>query len=197
MWDDRYSDTDFAYGTEPNAFLAEEVHRLPPEGPILCLAEGEGRNAVWLAEQGYAVTAVDGSSVGLEKATKLARERGVAIECVCSDLAHYTIEPGKWAGIVSIFGHLPADLRPRVHRQVAEGLMPGGTLLLEAYTPQQLAYGTGGPPVEEMMMDLARLESELPGLEFEVAREIEREVIEGKYHTGAGHVVQLVARRPG
>lgn len=196
MWDDRYSDPDFAYGTEPNAFLAEEAHRLPAEGPILCLAEGEGRNAVWLAERGYAVTAVDGSSVGLEKATKLARERGVDIECVCSDLAHYPIEPGQWAGIVSIFGHLPADLRPQVHRQVAEGLRPGGTLILEAYTPQQLAYGTGGPPVEAMMMDLARLESELPGLEFEVAREIEREVIEGKYHTGAGHVVQLVARRP-
>ncbi len=196
VWDERYSDAEYAYGTEPNAFLAEEAHRLP-DGPVLCLAEGEGRNAVWLAERGFDVTAVDGSYVGMEKAQRLAGERGVTVACECSDLADYTIEPGAWAGMVSIFGHMPPDIRRRVHARVAAGLRPGGVFILEAYTPSQLDYGTGGPPVADMMMDIASLEAELPGLEFDVARECEREVIEGRYHTGAGHVVQIVARRPG
>ncbi len=194
MWDERYSDTDYAYGTEPNGFLVEEAWRIP-DGPVLCLAEGEGRNAVWLAERGFDVTAVDASRVGLEKAQRLAAERGVTIACECSDLADYAIEPGAWAGIVSIFGHMPPDLRRQVHAQVVNGLRPGGVFIVEAYTPNQLDYGTGGPPVADMMMDVATLEAELPGLVFDFAREREREVVEGRYHTGAGHVVQLVARR--
>ena len=195
MWDERYSDADYAYGTEPNGFLVEEAWRIP-DGPVLCLAEGEGRNAVWLAERGYAVTAVDASRVGLEKAQRLAAERGVAIDCACADLADYTIEPGAWAGIVSIFAHLPPEARRRLHGQVVGGLRPGGMFILEAYTPEQLDYATGGPPAAEMMMDIASLEAELPGLAVDFAREGEREVVEGRYHTGVGHVVQLVARRP-
>jgi SAM-dependent methyltransferase len=196
MWDERYSDPDFVYGTAPNAFLEAQAHRLP-EGPVLCLAEGEGRNAVWLAEQGHAVTAVDASPVGLEKAGRLARDRGVSVRWICADLADFAIAPGHWAGIVSIFAHLPPDLRRRVHAGVVTGLRPGGALLLEAYTPMQLAYGSGGPPAAEMMMDLDTIETELAGLRFEIARECEREVLEGKYHTGLGHVAQVVARRPG
>jgi len=196
MWDERYADPDFAYGTEPNDFLVEQAGLLP-QGPILCLAEGEGRNAVWLAQQGHAVTGVDASAVGLDKARRLAAERGVQIETVCSDLAHFHIEPGAWAGIVSIFAHVPRALRRDLHRRVVHGLRPGGVLLLEAYTPEQLRYGTGGPPVAEMTMQIALLEEELAGLEFVMACEREREIVEGKYHTGAGHVVQLVARKPG
>lgn len=196
MWDERYADPDFAYGTEPNDFLVEQAGLLP-QGPILCLAEGEGRNAVWLAQQGHTVTGVDASAVGLDKARRLATERGVQIETVCSDLAHFHIEPGAWAGIVSIFAHVPPALRRDLHRRVVHGLRPGGVLLLEAYTPEQLRYGTGGPPVAEMTMQIALLEEELAGLEFVMACEREREIVEGKFHTGAGHVVQLVARKPG
>lgn len=195
MWDERYNAPDFVYGTRPNEFLAETAERMP-DGPVLCLAEGEGRNAVWLAEQGREVTAVDFSPVGLEKARRLAAERGVTIRCVCADLAHYRIEPATWAGIVAIFAHLPAEVRRCVHRQVVGGLRPGGLFILEAYTPAQLDYGTGGPPVAELTMDLATVEAELDGLEFEIARETEREVVEGRYHTGTGHVVQIAARRP-
>lgn len=196
MWDERYSDPEFAYGTAPNAFLEAQAHRIP-DGPVLCLAAGEGRNAVWLAGQGREVTAVDASPVGLEKGDRLARERGVSVHWVRADLADFTIAPGHWAGIVSIFAHLPPDLRRRVHAAAVAGLRPGAVLLLEAYTPMQLAYGTGGPPVAEMMMDLDTIETELAGLDFEIARECEREVREGKYHTGLGHVVQVVGRRPG
>jgi 2-polyprenyl-3-methyl-5-hydroxy-6-metoxy-1,4-benzoquinol methylase len=195
MWDERYADSDYAYGTSPNDFLVEQADNLP-EGPVLCLAEGEGRNAVWLATRGHPVTAMDASAVGLEKAHRLAAERGVRIETRCSDLADFEIEPNAWSAIVSIFAHVPQDLRRAVHRRVVEGLRPGGVLILEAYTPEQLRFGTGGPPVAEMTMALAALEAELSGLVFEVAREQEREVFEGRYHHGRGHVVQIVGRKP-
>ncbi len=195
MWDERYADSDYAYGTAPNDFLVEQADCLP-QGPVLCLAEGEGRNAVWLAARGHAVTAMEALSVGLEKARRLAAERGVRIESRCSDLAHFEIAPEAWSGIVSIFAHVPPDLRRAVHRRVVEALRPGGVLILEAYTPEQLRFGTGGPPVAELTMDLATLEDELAGLVFEVASEREREVFEGRYHRGPGHVVQIVGRKP-
>jgi len=191
MWDERYSSLDYAYGTEPNDFLVAACPQLPP-GRVLCLAEGEGRNAVWLAQQGFEVTAVDASAAGLEKARRLAAERSVHVELVHADLAHYRIEPGVWDGVVSIFCHLPPPLRDQVHRQVVDGLRPGGVLLLEAYTPRQLQFATGGPPVAELTMDLESLRRELTGLELVHAEELEREVHEGRYHFGRGAVVQLI-----
>ena len=194
-WDARYSEPGWAFGTEPNDFLREQAHTLPP-GRVLCLAEGQGRNAVWLAGLGYDVTAVDVSSVGLEKAQGLARERGVRIETVCADLATFVIEPDAWSGVVSIFAHVESAVRRRIHAAVVAGLAPGGVLLLEAYRPQQLGRGTGGPPEDERMLDLTRLRDELGSLEWVLARELERDIVEGRRHTGIGCVVQLVARRP-
>lgn len=195
MWDERYSDEEYVYGTEPNDFLVEHYKRIP-KGRVLCLADGEGRNSVFLAEQGYEVTAVDSSSVGLVKGKKLAAERGVKVEYIHADLAGFNIEPNHWQGVVSIFAHIPPDARKRIHRQVVDGLVPGGVLILEAYTPKQLEYGTGGPKVAEMTMDLGRLEPELIGLHFERAEEFDRDVVEGKYHTGLGAVVQVIAVKP-
>jgi SAM-dependent methyltransferase len=194
MWDERYSSEEFAYGKEPNDFLREEVDRLPV-GKTLCLAEGEGRNAVFLARMGHFVTAVDQSLVGLEKASRLAREHRVSIERIHSDLAHYRIAPDSWDAIISIFAHVPLPLRQRVHRDVVAGLRPGGIFLLEAYTPEQLNYRTGGPPVEEMMMTLVSLEEELRGLEWLHAQELVRDVHEGDFHHGTGAVVQLIGRK--
>lgn len=196
MWDERYSEPGYAYGSDPNDFLASVADRIPM-GPVLCLAEGEGRNAVFLAGRGFAVTAVDGSAVGLEKARALAAERQVAIRTVHADLADYVIEPGAWAGIVSIWCHLPAPLRERVHQSAAAGLRPGGVLVLEAYTPAQLAHGTGGPKVPELLYDLELLKRDFAGLELGHAVELERDIHEGKYHAGKSAVVQLVARRAG
>ncbi len=195
MWDQRYSDDDYFYGTAPNDFLAANAGRIP-HGPVLCLAEGEGRNAVHLAGLGYRVTAVDSSAAGLRKAERLARERGVTLECVHADLADYDLGTARWAGIVSIFAHLPPPLRRQVHAAIPRALRPGGILLLEAYTPAQLDHGTGGPPVAELMMDAASLREELQGLVFEHLAEREREVVEGKGHRGTGAVVQAIARRP-
>lgn len=194
-WDDRYQGDDYVYGTAANEFLRSQVDRLPA-GRILCLAEGEGRNAVFLAEQGFTVTAVDQSSVGLAKARRLAAERSVEIHTLVADLTDFRIEPGAWDGIVSIFAHLPPASRRHVNRGVVAGLRPGGVLVLEAYRPEQLKYATGGPPTAEWMMDLEGLRSELAGLEFEYAKEIVRDVFEGALHHGCGAVVQLRARSP-
>ena len=194
MWDERYSGPDYIYGTEPNDFLAEQAHRLP-RGRVLCLAEGEGRNAVWLAGQGFDVTAVDASGVGLHKARRLAAERGVEIRTIHADLATFAIEPDAWDVIVSIFCHLLPPLRADVHRRGVAGLRPGGVLLLEAYTPRQLALGTGGPPVAELMMDAQTLRAELAGLELLHLRELDRDIQEGAFHAGVGAVVQVLGRK--
>ena len=192
MWDERYAAEEYAYGTEPNQFLAEHFQALP-KGRVLSLAEGEGRNAVFLARQGYAVTAVDGSAVGLQKAEKLAREHGVEIELVHADLLDYEIGENCWDGIVSIFCPLPAGPRAVLHRKVVAGLKPGGVFLLEAYTPEQLRYGTGGGPSLETKTSRESLIEDLRGLTFTHLAELEREVVEGIYHTGLGAVVQAIA----
>ena len=195
FWDQRYSRDDFVYGTEPNGFLVTSAAAIPP-GPVLCLAEGEGRNAVWLAARGYEVTAVDQSVVALAKAQRLAADRGVAIKTVVADLASYAIASGAWAGIVSFWAHVPATLRRSVHSQAVQGLKPGGMFILEAYTPAQLAFDTGGPRSADLLMTAAQLREELAGLEFQILRELERNVREGTKHTGRAAVVQVVARRP-
>ena len=195
MWDERYSEPGYAYGTEPNEFLAKHRPEIPP-GPVLCLAEGEGRNAVFLAHRRHDVTAVDQSAVGLEKARQLAAERGVHIRTVQADLATYDLGTAKWAGIVSIFAHTPPDIRKRVHAGVVRALRPGGIFILEAYRPEQLELKTGGPPSAELMMTADDLHLELDGLEFLQVEEPTRDVTEGRFHRGLGAVVQVIARKP-
>lgn len=192
MWDERFSEPGFAYGTEPNGFLVSASESIP-KGRVLCLAEGEGRNAVYLAGLGYEVTAVDSSAVGLAKAEGLALERGVTIQTVHADLSDFEIEPGAWQGIVSIFCHLPPPVRAALHERCLRGLAPGGVFVLEGFTPQQLERGTGGPKNRELLMELENLRQELPGLRFEIAREVVRPATEGKYHRGDVAVVQILA----
>lgn len=195
MWNERYSSEDYAYGTEPNTFLAAHFAQLP-KGRVLSLAEGEGRNAVFLAQQGYEVTGVDSSEVGLAKAKALADARGVLAHWVHADLAHY--EPGEstWDAIVSIFCPLQPAIRRELYRKVLDGLKPGGVFLLEAYTPAQIQHGTGGGKSVELMQTAASLRAELPGLDFVHLVELERDVVEGLFHTGLGAVVQAIGVKP-
>lgn len=195
MWDERYSQASFAYGTEPNEFLASAAERIPV-GPVLSLGEGEGRNAAYLAGLGHRVVAVDQSEVGLAKAKRLAADRGLLVETVCADLAAYHIEPGAWAGIVSVFCHLPRRVRLPLYAAVVQGLRLGGVFVLEAYTPKQIGRGTGGPQDPDMLPTLVELTEELAGLEFVHTREFDREVREGAYHTGVASVVQIIGVRP-
>ncbi|GAB2681718.1 SAM-dependent methyltransferase [Aliiglaciecola aliphaticivorans] len=194
MWDERYTDKDYAYGKQPNSFLAEHFPVIP-KGKVLSLAEGEGRNAVFLAKQGYAVTAVDASAVGLEKAELLAKENGVEIELIHADLAEFNIHEGVWDGVLSIFCPLPPELRSRVYKKAVNGLKAGGVFMLEAYTPEQLKHGTGGGKSIDSMTSKESILTDLDGLNFNHLEEIERDVIEGKYHTGRGAVIQVIATK--
>ena len=194
MWDQRYAEAGFAYGTEPNDFLRDHADQL--QSPVLCLASGEGRNEVWLAERGLEVHGVDASAVGVEKTRRLADERGVQVHVEVADLATWDLGRERWGSIVAIFAHLPPPVRSRVHACLLEALVPGGLLLMEAYSVRQLAFGTGGPPNEAMLYTEALLRTELQGFTFERLEAIERDVVEGKYHTGRAAVLQVLARRP-
>jgi SAM-dependent methyltransferase len=197
QWNSRFSVQEYVYGTKPNDFLAESAASLPPApARVLSLGEGEGRNAVYLASLGHEVTAVDTSDVGLRKAERLAAERGVSLKTVVSDLADFTFAPGAWDAVVSIFCHLPMPLRRQVHRAAAASLRPGGVLILEAYTPAQLAMRTGGPPLRELLYTVEELREDFEGLELPILRERERDVVEGKLHTGRAAVVQVLGRKP-
>jgi SAM-dependent methyltransferase len=160
MWDERFSSSEYIYGTAPNDFLASVASQIP-QGKVLCLADGEGRNGTHLASLGYEVVAVDGSSVGLAKTQKLAQEKQVEICTIHADLADFVIESQTWDGIVSIFCHLPPELRAKVHHQAMQGLKPNGVFILEAFAPEQLPYNTGGPKNIDMLPDLSQLQQEL------------------------------------
>jgi len=194
MWNERYSIPEYVYGTEPNDFVAAQVGKIPM-GRVLEIGAGEGRNSVFLAQQGYEVTSVDQSSVGLEKARKLAEQKGVKIVTVEANLHDYEIEPEAWQGIVATFLHLPVGLRRRVLKHCAHGLAKGGVLILEAFTPSQLKYDTGGPKDPLELYTLEDLRADLVGLNIELGEELERNVSEGKRHTGKAAVVQVVARK--
>lgn len=192
MWDARYDTDEYVYGTQPNDFLVEHFISLP-KGRVLCLAEGEGRNAVFLARQGYEVTAVDASKVGLNKAQKLAEKNRVTIDVVHADLADFDLGENQWDGVVSIFCHLPSEIRQRVHRQIPRALRLDGMFLLEAYTPDQLIFGTGGPSDRDLLVTADDLQAELDALQFNHLEQVQREVVEGSFHTGRAAVVQAVA----
>jgi SAM-dependent methyltransferase len=193
FWDERYGGDDYVYGKEPNDFLKAEAHRIP-KGRVLCLAEGEGRNAVYLAGLGHDVTMVDQSAAGLGKARQLAKDKGVTIRTIRADLADFTPE-GTFSGIVAIFAHLPATLRTKAYGAAARALVPGGVFVLEAYTPAQLAHGTGGPKDVALLMTVDALRKDLDVLDLVIAREIERDVVEGAFHTGKAATVQICGVR--
>ena len=194
FWDQRFSANEYVYGTEPNDFLFDQAPRIPP-GRVLCLGEGEGRNAVFLAGRGYPVTAVDFSREAQRKAVALAHRHAVAIGYVISDLQDYEPDPGAFSGVVSIFCHLLPAVRREVYRRAVAALQPGGVIIVEAYSPAQLAFATGGPKDPTMLLSKDALVQELPGLELVIAQEVERDVREGKLHGGHSAVTQVVARR--
>lgn len=190
FWNTHYGENEYAYGTEPNDFLKEQT--FPSNGKILCLAEGEGRNSVYLAKQGYDVTGVDFSVAGIEKINRLAQENGVEVTTICADLAEFDCGENNWDGIVLIFAHLPVAVREKVHHQLYNALKPGGKLVLEAYRHEQLEHQTGGPKSLDLLYS-----KELLTTDFNLFRKLSieektRDVHEGKYHFGTAAVVQVV-----
>ncbi len=191
FWNERYKEEVFAYGMEANDFLQEQTFQA--ESKILCLAEGEGRNGVYLAEQGHEVTCVDYSEEGVRKMTQLAEMKGVVIHPVCADLNEFAFEENTWDGIVIIFGHLPTELREKVHGQFYKALKPGGKLVLEAYHKTQLNYKTGGPMTDTMLYSEEELKSDFHEFKNLQITQLEREVHEGEFHFGKAAVVQVIA----
>ncbi|WP_018150363.1 DUF1653 domain-containing protein [Leeia oryzae] len=196
FWNPRFAVEEYVYGTEPNDFLRQQAGRFGKGAKVLSLGEGEGRNAVFLAGLGHQVTAVDASEAGLAKVAKLAASKQLLVETVQADLADYVIAPKQWDVIVAIFCHLPQELAHRVFGQAVAGLKPGGLLVLEGYTPRQLAFGTGGPKDAALLYEPEVIRHEIAGLELLHFAELERPVLEGKLHTGQAAVLQVVAQKP-
>ncbi len=196
MWDQRYDVPEYIFGEAPCQWLTMNRHRLPTEGDVLALGDGDGRNGVHLAEWGLSVTSVDLSSVGLAKARRLAESRGVSITTICADLADHRIEPQSLDLIVSIYCHLPEAVRTVTHTRCVEGLRPGGLFVLEAFNQQQLGRSSGGPQTTDLLYDIGDLLRDFRRLEVVEALTGLCDLNEGDRHKGLGQVVRLVLRKP-
>lgn len=196
FWDARYGEPGFAYGTEPNAYLVSQAGRLRHGMRALAVGDGEGRNGVWLARQGLDVLSVDASAVGLDKARALAAEHGVSLATECVDLREWRWPQAEYDLVVAIFVHFPPDSRSRLHRAMFDALKPGGLIVLEAFTPEQLGRDSGGPKVADMLYTPEQLRQDFPEAECVEMDTAEVELDEGPYHSGAAAVLRGVLRRP-
>lgn len=200
FWDQRYENAEYIFGTNPNDYLVQQckdfkLSSTSGSGRALCLADGEGRNGVWLASQGWNVTGIDISSAGIEKAKKLAAKVGVNVQFLVGNVKDFDFYPHHYQLITSIFFHLPKDLRQIVHRRCIRSLEVGGILVLEAYSPEQLGQNTGGPKEIELLVSLDDLLSDFPDCEILHQYTGPRDVKEGIAHKGAAFVTQLTVRR--
>lgn len=196
-WNRRFGEPGYLFGTEPNAWLREHAGVWRAGQQVLCVADGEGRNSVWLAQQGLRVEAFDVAEAGLAKARQLAAERGVQVHFVHADCDTYAWPEGTLDGVAAIFIQFadPA-LRTRLFKRMVAALKPGGTLVLQGYTPRQLEYRTGGPPVLSHLYTEQLLREEFAELDIVVLRDYEADVQEGRGHAGRSALIGLVARKP-
>jgi SAM-dependent methyltransferase len=199
FWSARYRDAgdDYLFGTAPNKFLASQVERFGAGMSVLSVADGEGRNSVWLAEQGCAVTATEISPVALEKAAKLARGRHMVVDFMQADIFDWTWPNEAFDAVVGIFIQFagPAE-RPRQLAGMKQAVKPGGLLFLQGYTPKQLEYRTGGPSAVENLYTEVLLRETFADWEIVLLHEHEDLVEEGSAHAGRSALIDLVARRP-
>ncbi|TDK50339.1 SAM-dependent methyltransferase [Antarcticimicrobium luteum] len=197
FWDQRFERPGYLFGTEPAAFLRAQAGALSPGSRVLCVADGEGRNSVYLAGLGHRVTAFDASPVAQDKARALAAEKGVSV-----DFHQSGIEAWDWSqpydAVVGVFIQFaPPELRDRLFGWMARAVAPGGLLLLHGYAPRQVDYGTGGPPNAENMYTEALLRAAFDGWEILRLADYDAEIDEGEGHSGRSALVDLVARKPG
>ena len=196
LWDQRFSGAEYFYGTQPNAFLASQAHLLLAGQSVLSVADGEGRNGVWLAEQGLDVLAVDFSGKALEKSRRLAASRGVSLQTELVDVHTWDWGENRFDVIVAIFIQFASSQeRPALHRAIQQALKPGGLLLLQGYTPKQLEYRTGGPSNIDNLYSAEDLQRDFGAMEILQLREHDMEISEGPGHSGMSALVDLVARK--
>jgi SAM-dependent methyltransferase len=195
FWNQRFSQSDALYGLAPNVFFAAELAKLPP-GRLLLPAEGQGRNAIHAARQGWEVTAFDYSSVARDKALALAAHFEVEIRYELMSYAELELAQRAYDAVGLVYAHMPPELRPEVHAQLAQSLRPGGTLILEGFHKRQLPLDSGGPKNEAMLFSEAELRADFAEvLAIEVLRPETVELDEGDYHQGRAEVLRLVGKR--
>lgn len=197
IWNERYSGEDYHFGTEPNAFLVSQQHLLKLGMSCLAVADGEGRNGVWLAQQGLEVLSVDSSPVALEKAGKLAAQRGVRMQFELADLSRWEWGENRFDLVAAIFIQFaPPGMRQRMFDDIRRCLKPGGLLLLQGYTPRQLEYRTGGPSQVENLYTESLLRESFAGMDILQLREHDDFISEGTGHRGMSALIDLAARKP-
>ncbi|MDH5228848.1 MAG: class I SAM-dependent methyltransferase [Gammaproteobacteria bacterium] len=195
FWNERYSEDGLAYGETPNEYLKQELARFSNLKNVLVVGDGEGRNGVWLAEQGLDVTTVDYSQAGVDRAQALAKKRQVKMASLCEDMSQWQWPQNQFDAVVSIYVHFPPDLRAQIHHYMLQALKPGGFIFMEAFNKNQLNYKSGGPPVEPMLFSEAILRQDFAEADIEFIEESVQKLDEGKYHVGDGAVVRMIARR--
>lgn len=195
FWNERFGGDHFFYGTEPNQFLKEQAGIFLPGSKILSLGEGEGRNAVFLAEQGLTVTASDTSYAGFQKMKKLADSRKVQVSERLENVVSGNWDEKTWDGIINIFCHVTSTGRKTIAEKAAKSLKPGGIFLTEQFSKEQLNYTSGGPKDPDMMVSLEEFEWDFSD-NFEILLlEIKVIDLDEGHHKGAGSVVRLIARK--
>ena len=197
FWDERYATGDYIFGTAPNRFLESQAERIRPGMQALSIADGEGRNGVWLAEQGAKVHAVDFSAAALEKARKLAAARGVTMEIEQADVLNWNWPQAAYDLVAAIFIQFaPPPERDRIVAGIRRCLKPGGLLILQGYTPKQVEFGTGGPPHAANMYTAELLRDWFGDWDILHLAEHESVIREGSHHHGMSALIDLVARKP-
>lgn len=197
FWDGRYGDDSYLFGEQPNAFLARQADRLRPGMTALAVADGEGRNGVWLARQGLAVTSTDISPRAVAKARALAARHGVEVDARLADLETWDWPVEAFDLVVGVFIQFaPPGMRDRLFARMKQALKPGGLLLIEGYRPEQLAYGTGGPGQVENLYTGALLRDAFGDMEGVSLASYDAEIVEGSGHVGLSALIDLVATKP-
>ena len=195
-WNERFATADYLFGEQPNEYLRASVGHLTPGGRVLCVADGEGRNSVWLARQGFAVEAFDIAAQGVAKARTLAARHGVTVRFDVAAADDWRWPADAYDAVAAIFVQF-ADppMRARLFERVVRSLRPRGVLVLQGYTPRQLDYRTGGPPNVSHLYTGAMLRDAFGALEMVELREYEAELAEGSAHSGRSALVGMVARK--
>jgi hypothetical protein len=196
-WNARFAREEYLFGEEPNQFLRAQAHRLQRGSSVLCVADGEGRNSVWLAEQGLEVSAFDFAPNAVAKATRLAQRRGVRVAHQLGDAFSWPWTARRYDALVAVFiQFLPPESREGVFAGMMSAIEPGGLFLLEGYRPEQVDYGTGGPPRRDHMYTREWLRTTFSGWEILVLDDYDAVILEGKAHNGMSALIDLVARKP-
>ncbi len=200
FWNERYKQSEFAYGLEPSTFLVKHLSKIPTHGNVLFPAEGEGRNAVYAATKGLNVEAFDYSSEGKKKALSFAQKHETTIEYHVGDLEELEFEPISFDAVVLVYAHFLPEIRERYHREFVDLLKPGGFIILEAFNKKQLEYNSvnpksGGPKTADMLFDKEILRSDFSELEeVELLEEITH-IKEGQYHDGEASLIRFLGKK--